>query len=105
MVTQSPRADSGPQPVVVAVHDRASWRARGLYYDVMGLMSLLLSAVALAVDVYRAGYLRALSGPAVEASFGALVRVGLEAAVFIASFAWIASRLVAAAYRDIPKVG
>lgn len=94
----------GPQPVAVAVHDRERWVGRGMYYDVLGLTALMLSAFALGIDIYRAGYLRALGGASVDASFAPLARLALELAVFIGAFAWVAARLIRAAYHEMPKV-
>lgn len=99
------RTDAGPQPVAVAVHDRTAWLGRGMYYDMLALTVLLLAAFALGLDLYRAGYLRAVVGPAPEASFRLLGRLALEAAAFVGAFAWICARLVRAAYRELPRVG
>jgi hypothetical protein len=98
-------AQEGPQPIPVTALDAKSWLGRGLYYDVLALAANLLSGIAVALDVYVSGYLRALGGAALSASFETLARVGLELAVFVGSFAWISARLVRAACRDIPRLG
>lgn len=89
----------------VPVHDRAGWLGRGLYFDVLALVVNLLAGIALAVDLYAAGVLRSATTVTVvgSANFAPLARLGLELAVFILSFAWIAGRLVRAAYQEIPQ--
>lgn len=99
------RLEAGPQPVAVAAHDRTAWLGRGMYYDVLAMTVLLLAAFALGLDLYRAGYLRALVGPTPDASFRPLGRLAVEAAAFVGAFTWICARLVRAGYRELPRVG
>lgn len=99
--TRPPQEDALAIPI--GVLDTRGWEARGLYYDVFALASNLLAGVALALDLYAAGYLRATTGAGPAASFQALARLGLEAAIFVASFAWLAARVVRAAVRDLPR--
>lgn len=96
---------SGPMSIPVSVHDTRHWAGRALYYDVLALSVCILSAVALALDIYQAGYLRAVGGPAsVGASFRPLLQLALEGLLFIVAFAWIAGRIIRAAYREMPRV-
>lgn len=96
---------SGPVTLPVTVHDSRQWLGRAMYYDVLALSILLLSSLALGLDIYQAGYLRAAGVPASPgADFGPLVQFAVQLALFIASFAWIAARLVRAGYREIPRV-
>lgn len=91
------------QVIPIAVLDTRSWMGRGLYYDALALAVNLLAGTAAALDIYAAGYVRALGGAALTASFGALARIGVELLVFLASFLWMAGRLIRAAYRDLPR--
>lgn len=93
------------QAVPVAVVSTSAWLGRGLYYDVLALSLNLLSAVAVAIDIYAAGYMRAATSVSATASFEPLARIGVELAVFAASFAWIAARVTRAAFRELPRVG
>jgi|SRR5581483_5808888 len=91
------------QSIPIAVLDTRSWLGRGLYYDALALAINALSGAAVALDLYVAGYVRALGGAALTASFSALTRLAVEMLAFLASFLWIAARLVRAAYRDLPR--
>lgn len=91
--------------VPVVVVDTRQWRGRGMYYDALALTINLLSGIACAVDIYAAGYLRAATGVVTGLpSFVALARIGLEAAIFAGSFAWVAARLLRASYRELPRL-
>lgn len=99
--TRPPSEDALSIPV--AVLDTHSWEGRGLYYDVLALVANLLAGVAVALDIYAAGYLRATGDPSLPVSFHPLARIALEIVIFVASFTWIAGRLIRAAYRDLPR--
>lgn len=94
----------GAQAVPVAVVNTREWLGRGLYFDVFAVAVNLLSGTAAAIDLYAAGYLRASSPVGADASFGALARIGLEVAIFVGSYVWIAGRLMRAAYRELPRM-
>lgn len=95
---------SKPQVVPIAVVNTRDWLGRGLYFDVLALAVNVFSGVAAAIDIYAAGYVRAATGVSAGVSFSPLGRVGLELALFVVSFAWIAGRLLRAAYRELPRM-
>lgn len=95
---------TGPKNVPVAALDTDAWLGRALYYDVFALAVCLLSGAAFALDLYSSGYVRGMPGVATSASFGPLARLAIEGTLYVASFAWIAARLVLASLRSIPRL-
>lgn len=94
---------AGPQQIPVAALAVDTWLGRALYYDVLAIAVNLLSATAVALDLYAAGYGRATTGVSPAASFAPLTRIALEGAIFVTTFVWMASRLVRSSYREIPR--
>lgn len=77
------------------VIDREGFLARGVYFDVLALAVFLISAGGLAVDAYVAG-----QGTLEPVEISVQVRIAIEAIALVASFTWIATRLVLAGFRD-----
>jgi hypothetical protein len=78
----------------LAVVERQMWARRAFFMDVVAVGVMLIAAVFLMVDLYLMGRVP---------SEGLLTRIAVEAIFLIASFAWIAFRLLAAGYRSATR--
>jgi hypothetical protein len=81
--------------VSTVVVDGRAWAGRGLYFDLLALVALLLSGVAIGLNIYSYLVASASGG----ATWRFLATLGFSLVVFVLSYAWIASRLVLAAVR------
>jgi hypothetical protein len=77
------------------VVDRRRWIASAAYFDILALAVLLVAGGGLAMQIFATGQ------NAVEPLHpGAQARVVMLAGVFMMAFAWVATRLVAAGFRE-----
>jgi hypothetical protein len=95
-----------PSRARVLVLDRGKWAREAFYLDTLALAVLLFGALGLGLDLYTAGFNRALAAPAAgSADFGLLVRLGVGLVAVAGAFAWLAARVLRAGYRDLPGSG
>jgi hypothetical protein len=73
-----------------------TWSGRGLYFDILALVALLLSCVAIGLNIYS--YLVAADRGS-DQTWRLLVVLSFSLVAFTLSYAWIASRLVRAGVR------
>ena len=82
------------------VVDRRGWIASAAYFDILALAMLLVAGAGLAMQIFAAGQ------NAIEPLHpGTQARVILLAVVFMTAFAWVATRLVGAGFREAAIVG
>ena len=77
------------------VVDRRGWLASAVYFDILALALLLVAGGGLAMQIFAAG-----QNSVKPLHPGAQERVVMLAVIFTMAFAWVATRLVAAGFRE-----